>query len=376
MSLSFKPNNLMIEQLKNIQAKLGSLYDLLAGLGEAEREFISKQAFISNIGSSTRIENAVLTDQEIDWVDTLLSEDARPTAFAKHKDFIFNKLSKDKERSVEEVVGCREMLEFVYAEYDSLKPLREVDLRGMHSFLLRHYPQAEHYCGRYKPNTNRVVMLNHETGESEVVLDPASPGPITDAAMRDLLDWYNQERQENPWPLLVASEFTFRFLAIHPFQDGNGRISRALFLLCLLQSEDKYISKVAKFVALDRHIEAARAAYYLALRQCSDGKYKQDPCDYKLEPIGNFFLRAFEASLNDIELYLTKYRKLQSLTETESAVLQVFRYSPEKKLRVSDIASTTGLIKRSIQNAIKTLIKQGFLQKSGRGPQIVYQLVF
>ena len=366
----------MIEQLKTIQAKLGSLYDVLIALGEAEREFIAKQAFISNIGSSTRIENAVLTDQEIDWVDTVLSEDARPTAFKKYRDVIFNKLSKDKERSIEEVVGCREMLEFVYSEYSNLKPLREVDLRGMHSFLLRHYPKAEHYCGRYKPNTNRVVMLNHETGESDIVLDPASPGPITDAAMKDLFDWYNLERQENPWPLLFASELTFRFLAIHPFQDGNGRISRALFLLSLLQSEDKYISEVAKFVAIDRHIEADRAAYYLALRQCSDGKFKQDPCDYNLEPIVNFFLRAFERSLDDVNIYLEKYHKLQSLTEIESKVLETFRSRPETKLRVSDISEATDLLKRSIQNAIKTLVENGFLQKSGRGPQVVYQLVF
>ena len=376
MNLALEPDMFLIDQLKNIQTKLGQIYDEIQGLNEIEKEFIHKQAFISNIGASTRIENALLTDQEVEWIDTALSEDARPTAFDKHKEMIFNKLSKDKERSIEEVVGCREMLEIVYSKYNELKPLRETDLRGLHTHLLRHYANANHYCGKYKPNTNRVVMINHETGEKKTVLDPASPGPITEAAMRDLFNWYNQAIDECPWPLLVASEFTFRFLAIHPFQDGNGRISRAMFLLILLQSNDKYISEVAKYIAIDRYIERDRSAYYLALRQCSDGRFRQDVTEYNLKPITFFFIRSFDKALADIAIYRNKYANLQGLTAIDKAVLKSFKASPEKRLRVSDIAEDTGLIKRSIQNSIGELRERGFLQKTGRGPQTVYQLVF
>ncbi len=376
MALSFKASFWLTEQLKNIQAKLGKLCADIENFSEAEKDFIKKQAFISNIGASTRIENALLTDEEIEWIDTALSEDARPTAFDKYKTQILNKLSKDKERSIEEVIGCREMLEIIYSKYQELKPMREVDLRGLHGHLLRHFPKASRYCGKYKPNMNRVVMVNHETGETTTVLDPATPGPITDAAMRDLVGWYNQEITECPWPLLIASEFTFRFLAIHPFQDGNGRISRGLFLLILLQSDDKYISEVSKYISVDRHIEQNRSAYYLALNQGSDGKFKQDPRKYTLEPITSFFVRSFEKALDDIVVYREKFRNLQDLTEIESAVLGAFKASPEQKLRVSDISEATSLNTRSIQKAIGKLTEIGFLQKFGRGPQTRYKLLF
>jgi Fic family protein len=376
MPLSFEPDRLIMESLKNIQSKLGMLYAKIQGLSEAEKEYIKKQAFISNIGSSTRIENALLTDEEIEWIDTTLSEDSRPTAYDKSKKMILDKISKDKERSIEEVVGCREMLELVYSNYNELKPLRESDLRGLHQHLLRHFPKAKHYCGRYKPNTNQVVMLDHATGERTIVLDPASPGPITDAAMRDLLEWYKQALEECPWTLLIASEFTFRFLAIHPFQDGNGRISRGLFLLILLQSEDKYISEVSKYIAIDRHIEQNRSAYYLALRQGSDGKFKQDARKYNLEPISNFLIRIFDKALGDIEVFSKKYHKLSSLTDTERRILATFKASPEKKLQVSEIEVATNLNKRNIQKSIKKLVENGFLQKLSRGPQTKYRLVF
>jgi len=365
-----------MEQLKVIQAKLGKLYADIQSFDELEKNFIKKQALISNTGASTRIENALLTDEEIEWIDTALSEDARPTAFDKYKDLILNKLSKDKERSIEEVIGCREMLEIIYSKYTELKPFREVDLRGLHAHLLRHYPKASHYSGKYKSNTNKVVMIDHNSGERTTVLDPASPGPITDAAMRDLADWYNSAIQESPWPLLIASEFTFRFLAIHPFQDGNGRLSRGLFLLILLQSNDKYISEVAKYISIDRHIEQNRSAYYLALRQGSDGKFKQDQKKYRLEPITSFFIRSFEKSLDDIEIYRNKFNKLQSLTDIEKQVLISFKSSPEKKLRASDIKKDTNLNIRTIQKAIKKLSEMGFLQKLGRGPQTRYRLMF
>jgi len=376
MVLAFEATQLIMEYLKDIQSKLALAYKQIQEYDEAKQEFIKKQAFIANIGSSTRIENAVLTDEEIEWIDTALSEDARPTAFDKSKQMIFNKLSKDKERSIEEVVGCREMLEIIYSKYQELKPLIETDIRGLHQHLLRHFAKASHYCGRYKPQTNQVVMIDHDSGERTVVLDPASPGPITEAAMRDLLDWYNRARSECSWTLLVAIEFTFRFLAIHPFQDGNGRLSRALFLLVLLQSEDKYLREVSRYIAIDKHIEQNRSAYYLALRQGSDGKFRQDPTKYNLEPIAIFLLKSFEQALSDVDLFSQKYHKLNSLTDMEQTILQAFKSSPEKKLQVAQLEEKSGLAKRSIQKAIKKLLANGLVLKLGRGPKTKYRLVF
>ncbi|MEA1900304.1 MAG: Fic family protein [Thermodesulfobacteriota bacterium] len=232
--LSFTPSQKIENRLKILQGLLAETYKDLEALSPDETRYIHRCAFISNIGASTRIENAVLTDQEIEWVDTTLNNHGNATAFEEKKSFILDKLSKDRKRSVEEVVGCRQVLTTVYLQADELFPLSEVTIRGLHHDLLRYYPKASSYAGGYKTAPNRVVSINHETGEKRVVLEPSPPGIITATAMAELINWYNTAIQDYPWPILVATEFVFRFLAIHPFQDGNGRLGRALFILAFI----------------------------------------------------------------------------------------------------------------------------------------------
>lgn len=374
--LSFKPDTKLERALTRLQGQVVEIFKDLEGMGLEEAAYLNRSAFISNIGASTRIENAVLTDWEIDWVDTTLTQDGKTTAFELKKDLILDKLSKDRERSLEEVVGCRDMLTTIYAQGPELFPLTEATIRGLHHDLLRFYPKAQHYAGQYKTSTNQVISRNQATGEERIVLEPAAPGPITHSAMTDLLSWYNQTLHEYPWPLLTATEFVFRFLAIHPFQDGNGRLGRGLFLLTLLQSDDKYLPTVAKYIAFDRHIEQNRPQYYSVLHQCSQGKFRSDPTKYQLEPLAWFFLKVLKASLADIPIYRARYTNLQKLTETAHQVLRCFKTHPEKRLQVSEIEAATGLPRRTIQRSLKTLSDQGFLQQLGQGAGSRYQLVF
>ncbi|MFO7686035.1 MAG: hypothetical protein R6V60_08070 [Desulfobacterales bacterium] len=120
-----------------------------------------------------------MTDSEVDWVDTALTRDGRPMAFEHQKTYILDKLARDRERSVEEVVGCRQMLQAVYLQAEELYPLSETTIRGLHHDLLRFHRQAGHYAGRYKQTPNRVLYVDHHTGEQRIVLDPAPPGIIT-----------------------------------------------------------------------------------------------------------------------------------------------------------------------------------------------------
>ena len=374
--LSFTPSQKIENRLKILQGLLAETYKDLEALSHDETKHIHRCAFISNIGASTRIENAVLTDQEIEWVDTTLNDHGKATAFEEKKSFILDKLSKDRERSVEEVVGCRQVLTTVYLQADELFPLSEVTIRGLHHDLLRYYPKASSHAGGYKTAPNRVVSINHETGEERVVLDPSPPGIITATAMAELINWYNTAIQDYPWPILVATEFIFRFLAIHPFQDGNGRLGRALFILALFHSGDKYLTSITPYIAIDRHIEQNHTLYYSILHQCSEGKFKADPTQYKLEPLAWFFLNILESSLADIEIYRKRYNNLQKLSESASTVLNCFRSSPEKRLKVGDIVEKAGLPRRTVQYALKTLTKQKLLQILGRGAGSRYQLVF
>ena len=374
--LSFTPGNKIENELKRLQGLFVETYKELEALSPDEARYLHRFALISNIGASTRIENAVLTDQEIEWIDTALNKDGKVTAFEEKRTSILDKLSKDRERSVEEVVGCRQTLTTVYLQANEIFPLTESVIRGLHHDLLRYYPKAASYAGGYKTAPNRVVSINHDTGEERVVLDPSPPGIITSTAMTELVKWYNNTIREHPWPLLVATEFIFRFLAIHPFQDGNGRLVRALFILALFQSEDKYLSGITPYIAFDRHVEQNRPLYYTVLHKCSGGKFQADPTKYKFEPLAWFFIKTIESALADVKFYRKKYASLQKLSVSALAVLNCFRSSPEKRLKVADIVEETGIARRTVQYALKTLTGQHFLQSLGRGAGSCYQLVF
>ena len=374
--LSFGTTLELEKDLKRLESLIIEKYKEIESLTTQEIDYIEEQALISNVGASTRIENAVLTNSEIEWVNSILKKDGKTTAFEEKKSYIINKLSKDKERSIEEVIGCREVLIIIYSQYKELFPLTESNIRNLHNNLLRYYPKAEHYRGNYKTNPNNVVSVNHDTEEQKVVLEPSPPGILTKTAMHDLIDWYNKAISEHPHPILVATEFNFRFLAIHPFQDGNGRLGRALFILALLQSGDKYLQTIAKKIAIDRTIEKRKSEYYLTLHRVSDGKFNQNPKEYKLDLLVWYFIKVIEDSLKDIELYKTKYRNLTQLTEASMQILNCFKTSPEKRIRLSELEKETKLNRRTIQHSLTNLVKKGFLQRLGQKRGSRYQLVF
>ena len=374
--LSFTPSSRIENQIKTLQGLLVEAYKGLETATTEEKEFLRKCALIGNVGATTRIENAVLTDVEIEWVDTILSKDGKTTAYEEKEDFIIDKLSKSRERSIEEVIGSRSVLMTIYLQAEEFKPLTQTIVRGLHRELLKYYPPAEHYAGAYKTVINKVISRNNETGEEHPVLEPTDPGVMTDTAMRELFDWYNETIDTYHWPILVAIEFTFRFLAIHPFQDGNGRLGRALFLLILLQSGDKYLEEIASYIALDRKIEQNKSQYYSVLHQCSDGKFKADSKLYKFDILVLFFLKLFEAAIADIDSYREKYENLQLLSESAVKVLECFKSNPERKLKVAHIEKTAELPRRTIQFALKTLTEKAFLQRLGKGAGSRYQLIF
>jgi len=114
--------------------------------------------------------------------------------------------------------------------------------------------------------------------------------------MHNLIKWYNETIVSSPWAVAVAVEFVFRFLAIHPFQDGNGRLGRVLFSLVLLQSNDKGLKSTTPYISIDRQIEKHKEEYYLVLRKCSGGKFLNNPSKYKYE----YFLNLYDKDYKSI----------------------------------------------------------------------------
>ncbi len=366
-----------------MQALIQKLYQRLAyefaGLRRISPEAllaVHRYARISSIGASTRIENAVLTDAEINWIDTILTADAKPTAFDANRSLIENKLSKDRERSIEEVAGCREMLHLIYEQAAELYPLTETTVRGLHSLLMRHFKQAGPYVGRYKGVFNSVIEQNRTTGETRTVFETASPGPITDAAMADLVRWYNERIRVEPFSVQVICQFVFRFLAIHPFQDGNGRLGRALFLFSMLQSHEESLAGLAPYLAIDRQIERHRSEYYLVLNQCSQGRFSPDPVHYNFEPFIRFMVKMLDLALDGIQVSLDCFEKTQKLSESATRVLGCFKEYPEIRLTMSLIVRETDLPRRTAGHALSQLVSFGLIQKYGQGAGVRYQLVF
>jgi hypothetical protein len=192
----------------------------------------------------------------------------------------------------------------------------------------------------------------------------------------DLIAWYNQTIREHPWPLLVATEFVFRFLAIHPFQDGNGRLGRALFLLALMQGDDPDFAQIIRFISIDRQIERHRPLYYAVLRQASGGRFHEDARLYQFEGLATFFLKMLENALADVAILRRRYAALQRLSESAVTVLACFKSAPERRLKLADLVTETGLVRRTVQNALVSLIEAGVLHRLGAGPGTRYQLIF
>ncbi len=374
--LSFQLNSGLLNKIRYLQKLFIEKYHTLCALSADEQEMLHRLARISVVGASTRIENAVLTDLEIDWLDTLLIKDSKTTAFQKHKAMISDKLSKERERSIEEVIGCRTMLMIIYEQAQSLVPLTETSIRGLHHELLRHYPKATRYVGRYKTNSNSVVSFNKITQSKKTVLETAAPGIQTQTQMFELIKWYNQAYENEPFTLPLACEFVFRFLAIHPFQDGNGRLGRGLFLLLLLQSQDISLAYVSRFLAIDRHIEQHKEEYYWVLHRCSNGKFSVNPKKYHVENFFNFMIKVLIESLNDIEINHKKYHVLRSLSTSAQAVLQCFKEKPESRLQTNQICSLIKIPRRTVINSLNTLLKHGLIQRYGQGAGSRYQLIF
>ncbi len=376
MSLSYSIDDRLTKLLKDVDLKAAKRVDLLAAVDLNTREALARQARISTIGATTRIENAVLTDAQIDWIDTVLTTDGRPTAFSATRRRIEEKISKDRERSLEEVAGCREMLAVVYSQGAELYPLTQATLRGLHRELLKYHAPAAYHMGRYKLVPNSVIERDATTGAERSVLRTSDPGPITETAVADLLSWYNATIRDHPWPIAVASELVFRFLACHPFQDGNGRIGRALFTLALLQCGEENLRQVAPFLAVDRIIEQSRGEYYTVLARTSGGRFLADASEYDIPLFLGFMLGTVDAALDAIVFYQERVERIRGLSESATSVLQCFKELPEERLTPRRIHRDTRLPERTISRALRTLMDLDLIQRHGRGAGTYYQLVF
>ncbi|NLA25298.1 MAG: Fic family protein [Bacteroidales bacterium] len=210
---------------------------------------LQKIATIESIGSSTRIEGTKLTNEE---VQKLLEN---------------IKITKLKSRDEQEVIGYYEVLEIIYNNYTNIS-LSESYIKQLHQILLKYSYKDQRHRGAYKYLSNKVVAT-YPTGEQKTIFSTTEPALVA-VEMQELIEWTNKHLEQKVssahatdsiHKLIVIGSFIYDFLSIHPFQDGNGRLSRLLTTLCLLQNDYSFI----QYVSFENHIEQNKKTYYKAL---------------------------------------------------------------------------------------------------------------
>lgn len=304
-------------------------------------------ATIESVGSSTRIEGARLSDLEVEKVLAGLHRHSFTS------------------RDEEEVAGYAEAMETVFAGWDAI-PLTENHLKQLHQILLRFSSKDVRHRGEYKKLPNHVEAFDAEGQSLGVVFATTSPLE-TPWRMEELVVWTREALAAGVWhPLLVIGVFVVRFLAVHPFQDGNGRLSRVLTTLLLLQAGYAYVP----YSSLESVIEASKDSYYLALRR-TQGTLGMETPDW--EPWLLFFLRALQRQKARLEQKVAREQAWgNALPALSVRILELAR--EHGRVTSAQIETVTGESRSTIKARLNGLLREGWLARHGRGRATWYTL--
>jgi Fic family protein len=308
---------------------------------------LRKIATIESIGSSTRIEGARLSDRE---VKELLSNLGKQSLAS---------------REEQEVAGYAEVMDLVFSSWESI-PFTENYIKQIHKILLKYSSKDERHRGEYKKFPNNVQAFDVDGKSLGVVFETASPFD-TPQQMSELITWTAEQLvSRDIHLLLVVGVFVVMFLAIHPFQDGNGRLSRILTVILLLKAGYAYVP----YSSLESIIEENKDRYYLALRK-TQGTLNQDEPDW--EPWLLFFLRALQRQKIRLQAKLENERIMASTLPTLSVrILELVK--EHDRVTTQGIEKATGESRSTIKSRLKQLTEDGLLIRYGKGRSTWYGL--
>ncbi len=318
----------------------------LSNLAPDRLAMLKRVATIESVGSSTRIEGAGLTNSE---VEKLLSG-INITSFR----------SKDEE----EAAGYAGAMALVFESYHVI-PIDEDHIKQLHQLLLKHTSNDTQFRGRYKMLANHVEAFAEDGPSPGIIFKTASPFD-TPAMMAELIEWFNREQEkEETHPLLLIALFLVRFLAIYPFQDANGILSRILTTMMLLKSGYTYVP----YASLEKVIEENTDQYYLALRRA---RSTLDIDNRNLNDWILFFLESLKKQVSVLESKIETEKMIAQLPPLSQEITQIT--GGHGKVTVRDVQRITGANRNTIKAHISGLVKQGQLEKVGRGKGTWYKL--
>jgi len=303
---------------------------------------LRRVATIESIGSSTRIEGSKLSDREVEKLLSKLEIKSFDT------------------RDAQEVASYAETMELVYSSWDAIT-LTENHIKQLHRDLLKYSKKDTSHRGKYKTQSNSIAAFDNAGKQIGIVFETATPFD-TQRLMTEAVGWTREELETRQLhPLLVTAIFIVVFLEIHPFQDGNGRLSRILTTLLLLRAGYSYVP----YSSLESVIEQSKEAYYLALRQ-TQGTVRTDTPNW--QPWLLFFLRALEQQMKRLAKKVEREKIVLSAMPELS--VQIVEHAREHgRVTIGEMAKLTGTSRNTLKQHFRQLQEKGHivLHGSGRG---------
>lgn len=306
---------------------------------------LKRSVLITSTGASTRIEGAKLSDEDVEKLMRGLS------------------LQKFADRDKQEVKGYYELLENIFDAWKNLR-FNESTIKHFHSELLKYTEKDELHRGEYKKKENKVYMLN-TAGESVGILFDTVPAYLTPKQMQELIEWTRDSLADKRYhALLIIGNFLVEFLKIHPFEDGNGRISRVLTNLLLLKAGYEYMP----YVSHEKLVEDNKAEYYIALRRSQNtfGTKKET-----IIPWLDFFLSIILNQSKMAVNLLSKENIEKLLTKKQLAVWEYINKVETATPR--EIAEKTNVAYGTVRQAIDKLTRLRKVERVGQGRSTSYR---
>jgi Fic family protein len=310
----------------------------LRNLAPERLDALKKVATIESVGSSTRIEGAKLTDLEVEKLLTGLE------------------IGSFHSRDEEEVAGYAEAMNLVFGSFREMA-VTENHIKQLHSTLLKYSSKDVRHRGDYKKLSNNVEAFGQDGKSLGVIFETATPFD-TPREMTALIDWTsNSLAAKELHPLLIIAVFILSFLAIHPFLDGNGRLSRILTTLLLLQQGYAYVP----YCSLESIIERDKDQYYLSLRKAQK---TQKTDDSGLDTWLVFFIRCLKIQKDKLAKKMEREKIMLNLPELSEQILSIIK--EHGRSTIADIEAITRANRNTIKVRLRELVSDGFLVKHGK----------
>ena len=298
-------------------------------------------ATVRSVGASNRIEGNKMSDEEIDVLLQKID------------------ITKLKDRDSQEVVGYFEVLDLISESYENIH-LTESHIKSLHNSLMKYSVQDQWHKGNYKVHSN-AVEASFADGTRQIIFQTTEAGLATEDAIRELVKWYNTETVVHP--LIKIASFVYDFLSIHPFQDGNGRLSRLISTLLLIKNGYKWI----QYVSFEHEIENRKSEYYQVLRGCQSQRPNEDITIWI-----QFFLNGL---LNIQSQLLTKLQKSgmeTQLSPKEKSIYTIIQNRPN--IQSGEISKKLAVPLPTVKRILSDLIHKGLIEKQGSGRNVSYTI--